>query len=94
MCAACSGFHSYAFSFVICLLLSGFTTDHPSGRGIPRKELSKLKLIKNYLRSLIQQYRLNSLAIMSIESEISRSLNLGKVLKNIANAKIRKIRFS
>jgi len=29
-------------------LLSEFTIDHPSGRGIPRKELSKLKLIKTY----------------------------------------------
>jgi len=52
---------------------------------IPRKELSKLKLklkvIKAYVRSLIQQYSLQSLAIMSIESEINRGLNLDKILR-------------
>jgi len=68
--------------------------DHPTDRGIPRKALSKLKLIKTYLRSLIQQYRLNSLEILSTELEISRGLNLDKILKEIANAKIRKISFS
>jgi len=68
--------------------------DHPTDRGIPRKALSTLKLIKTYLRSLIQQYRLNSLEILSIESEISRGLNLDKILREIANAKIRKISFS
>jgi len=31
-------------------MLSGFTTDHPSDRGMLKKELSKLKLIKTYLR--------------------------------------------
>jgi len=31
---------------------------------------------------------------MSMESKISRGLNLGKVLKGTANAKGRKIRFS
>jgi len=75
-------------------LLSGFTINHPSDRGIPKRELSKLKRIETYLRSLIQQYRLNSLAILSIESEISRGLNLDKIVKVIASAKIRKIGFS
>jgi len=34
------------------------------------------------------------LTIVSIESEISRGLNLEKVLKDTANAKIWKLRFS
>ncbi|GBL65942.1 hypothetical protein AVEN_144299-1 [Araneus ventricosus] len=54
---------------------------------------SKLKLIKTYLRSSIQQERLNSLAIMSIESEISRSLDLDKILKDFAEKKATKIAF-
>jgi len=49
-----------------------------------------LKLIKTYLRSSIQQKRLNSLTIMSTESKISRGLNLDKVLKVTANATARK----
>jgi len=61
---------------LICLLPSGFTIDHPSDLGILRKEFSKLKLIKTYLRSSIQQERLNVLAIMSIESEISMRIEL------------------
>ncbi|GBM06123.1 hypothetical protein AVEN_134591-1 [Araneus ventricosus] len=57
------------------------------------RSFSKLKLIKTYLRSSIQQERLNSLAIMSIESEISRSLDLDKILKDFAEKKARKIAF-
>jgi len=75
-------------------LPSRFTIDYPSDRGIRRKEFSKLKLIKIYLRSSVQRERLNILTIVSIESEISRGLNLDKVLKDITDAKTRKISFS
>jgi len=74
-------------------LPSRFIIDYPSDRGIRRKEFSKLKLIKTYLRSSIQREHLNSLTILSSESEISRGLNLDKVLKDIANAKIQQISF-
>jgi len=79
--------------FLICVLPSEFTVDHASGRSIRRKTFSKLKLIKTYFRSSIQQKRLNSLTITSIESKSSRGLNLDKVLKGTADAKARKIRF-
>jgi len=69
------------------LLPSRFTIDYPNDRGIRRTEFSKLKLIKIYLRSSVQRERLNILTIVSIESEISRGLNLDKVLKDITNAK-------
>jgi len=59
MCAA------YSVLTALCIfprnlfIASGFTVDHSSGHGIPRKEISrlkiKLKLIETYLRSLIQQ---------------------------------------
>jgi len=80
--------------FLFFLLPSRFTIDYPSDRGIRRKEFSKLKLIKIYLRSSVQRERLNILTIVSIESEISRGLNLDKVLKDITDAKTRKISFS
>jgi len=79
--------------FIVCLLPLGFTISHPSDRGIRRKEFSKLKLLKTYLRSQIKQKRQNSLAIMSIESEISRDLNLDKILNDIANARATKNKF-
>ena len=79
---------------LVCLLPLRFTTDQPSDRDIRRKEFTKRKLIKTYFRSSIQRVRLNSLTFMSTESEISRVLNFDKVLKDIANAKARKISFS
>ena len=48
---------------------------------------SKLKLIKTYLRSTMSQYRLNGLAVMSIENLIRRSLNYDQFF---ADAKARK----
>jgi len=42
------------------------------------------------LRASIQQERLNTLAIISIKSEIRRGLNLDKILNNFANVKERK----
>ena len=50
----------------------------------------KLKLIKTYLRSTMSQYRLNGLAIMSIENLIGRSLNYDQLIDNFADAKARK----
>ena len=50
---------------LVCLLPPGLTIDHPSDSDIRSKEFSNLKLIKTYLRSSIQQERLNNLAIMS-----------------------------
>ena len=58
------------------------------------RSFSKLKLIKTYLRSSIQQERLNSLAIMSIESDISRSLNLDKIIRDFVEKKAIKITVS
>ena len=58
------------------------------------RSFSQLKLIKNYLRSTMQQVRLNSLAIMSIESETSRSLNLDTIIREFAEKKARKIIFN
>jgi len=54
-----------------------------------------LTLIKTLVCEIINPAKaLSSLTIMSIESSISRALNLDKVLKGTANAKARKTRFS
>ena len=57
------------------------------------RSFSKLKLIKTYLRSVINQERLNNLALISIESPISREINYEKILKDFASKKARKIHF-
>lgn len=45
---------------------------------------SWLKLIKNYLQSLISQKRFSSLAILPIESEVANSIDFNDVIKNLA----------
>jgi hypothetical protein len=57
------------------------------------RSFSKLKLIKNYLRSTMSQERLSSLAIISVESEIGESLDYDNMLTAFAKAKARKINF-
>lgn len=55
------------------------------------RSFSKLKLIKNYLRSTMVQERLNNLAIVSIEHEILDSVNTNQLIEDFANKKIRKV---
>jgi len=55
------------------------------------RSLSKLKLIKTYLRSSMGQERLNNLAILSIEHEVARDLNYTNVIDSFAAAKARKV---
>ncbi|KAL3888791.1 hypothetical protein ACJMK2_001152 [Sinanodonta woodiana] len=57
------------------------------------RSFSKLKLIKTYLRSVIHQERLNNLALMSIESPISRDINYEQILKDFSEKKARKVCF-
>ena len=51
------------------------------------RSFSKLKLIKNYLRSTMSQERLSALSILSIENERARSLNLHEIVKQFAEKK-------
>src|SRR6218665_2749244 len=44
------------------------------------RSFSKLKLIKNYLRSAMGQSRLSNLAILSIESELAKSIDFDEVV--------------
>lgn len=57
------------------------------------RSFSKLKLIKNYLRNSMGQERLNSLAIISIENEIAKSIQYDEIIDDFANAKARKMNF-
>lgn len=55
------------------------------------RSFSKLKLIKNYLRSTIGQERLSNLSIISIEYNIVKNINYDDVINEFAEMKARKV---
>jgi hypothetical protein len=58
------------------------------------RSFSKLKLIKNYLRSTMSQDRLNGLAMISIEHEVADNLDTENLRLKFAQMKARKAAFS
>ncbi|CAI6363959.1 unnamed protein product [Macrosiphum euphorbiae] len=54
------------------------------------RSFSKLKIIKNYLRSQMSQDRLVGLAMISIEKELAYNMDMEEV---VPNAKPRKVKF-
>ncbi|XP_076036572.1 uncharacterized protein LOC143022310 [Oratosquilla oratoria] len=57
------------------------------------RSFSKLKLIKTYLRSTMTQERLNGLAIISINREISKQVSYDVTTDDFAARKSRRVRF-
>jgi hAT family C-terminal dimerisation region len=57
------------------------------------RSFSKLKIIKNYLRSSIGQERLSGLAIISIENNITETLSYERIVNEFASCKARKVKF-
>lgn len=57
------------------------------------RSFSKLKLIKTYLRSTMSQETLSALAVLSIEQEVRKSVDMDLLTARFAEAKARKIRF-
>ena len=57
------------------------------------RSFSKLKLIKNYLRSTMTQDRLNGLAMMSINRDVSRELSYDDIINDFAAKKSRRVKF-
>lgn len=55
------------------------------------RSFSKLKLIKNYLRSTMGQERLCGLAVISIERDISTAINYDDVIDQFAASKARRV---
>ena len=58
-----------------------------------KRSFSKLKLIKNFLRSSMSQERLRGLALLSIENEQAKNLDFRKVIQHFADAKARRKNF-
>jgi len=55
------------------------------------KSFSKLKLIKNYLRSSMSTLRMRNLAIPSIEQQLTDEINFDIAVEEFANKKARKV---
>lgn len=54
------------------------------------RSFSKLKLIKNFLRSTMSQERLSGLALLSIENDRAQKINFDKIVDIFSDAKSRK----
>ncbi|XP_058222957.1 uncharacterized protein LOC131332676 [Rhododendron vialii] len=57
------------------------------------RNFSKLKLIKNYLRSTMSQERLNGLAMLSIENDFTAKLDYGSLIDLFASKNARRAMF-
>lgn len=55
--------------------------------------LSKLKIIKNYLRTTMGQERLSNLSLISIESELLELIPQKDIIQKFAAAKARQVIF-
>lgn len=54
------------------------------------RSFSKLKIIKNYLRNSMNQERLNSLTIISIEHDLAKLIDYEDIIEEFASLKARK----
>ena len=68
-------------------------TTIPVSVAASERSFSKLKLIKNYLRSKMSQHHLNALAMMSIESEVSNQIDFNDVINTFAVRRARRQKF-
>lgn len=73
------------FSIVLRVLL---TT--PVSVSSAERSFSRLKLIKNFLRSSMSNARLSSLATISIEREVAKQLDYSKIINDLASCKNRR----
>uniref|UniRef100_A0A0A9XP02 Zinc finger MYM-type protein 1 n=1 Tax=Lygus hesperus TaxID=30085 RepID=A0A0A9XP02_LYGHE len=55
------------------------------------RSFSKLKLVKNHLRSSMSQQRLTDLSIITIEHKRASNISFDKVIKEFASKKSRKV---
>ena len=55
-----------------------------------KSSFSKLKLLKNYLRSLMSQERLNGLAMLCIEKDMLDKIDLDSIINDFASRKARR----
>ncbi|PRQ50811.1 putative HAT dimerization domain-containing protein [Rosa chinensis] len=57
------------------------------------RSFSKLKLLKSYLRTTMTQDRLNGLAILSIEKNMLKNIELQHIIDDFASKSVRRNHF-
>jgi len=62
----------------------------PATTASAERFFTKLKLVKNYLRSVMSQTRLIDLPRLNIESSIARQVDFDSGIRNFANKNTRK----
>ncbi|KAJ7983405.1 hypothetical protein DPEC_G00379050 [Dallia pectoralis] len=60
---------------------------------VGERAFSKMRIIKNYLRSKMSQQRLNGLAMLSIERQLARKLDFQDIKNDFATRKVRRMAF-
>jgi hypothetical protein len=75
----------YSFFYILLTL--------PVTVAASERSFSKLKLIKNYLRSSVGQMRLSGLAVISIERDCAIKFGTSVVIRNFAESKARSKNF-
>ena len=73
----------------VCIGLRMFCT-LPVTVASAERSFSKLKLVKNFLRSTMGQERLSDLAMLSIEAKIARCVDFQDIINDFATKKARK----
>ena len=58
------------------------------------RSFSKLKLLKNYLRSAMSQERLNGLATICIEKDLLDKVNVDTIINDFASKNVRRKGFT
>lgn len=71
-----------ALRIFMCMMVTNCTGE---------RSFSRLKLIKNQLRSTMGQQRLNWLSLMCIESDVLKTIDFAVIMKQFLEKKIRKV---
>ncbi len=65
----------------------------PATNASAERSFSALKRIKDNLRSLLQQGKLNALALLCIEADLTRSVDFSETIEEFSWAKARRKKF-
>ncbi|KAL4131914.1 hypothetical protein QTP88_009146 [Uroleucon formosanum] len=84
--STCGSFPNISIALRILLTL-------PITTASAERSFSKLKIIKNYLRTTMVQERLSDLAIISIERDLCENIDYNDIIEKFAEIKARKINF-
>ena len=69
------------------------STDESYAVASAERSFSKLKMIKNYLRSSMSQERLSGFAIMSINHDVGKQISYDDIIDDFSSRKCRKGHF-